>query len=359
MAFWYKSVETLIDDFFEALKESGSKFAQARKGSRVYFLARAVAVLVSRGYVVLQSLLDAFFVSTSEGDDLRRRVRDDGMEVYDGDYAYGSVIAYAPAGRTPSIAANERFFANDPTLQFRTLQSATLGPVPTMIPIRAIEVGSKHNLSAGTELFSSRADLAGAKFLVSYNLPVNGQPQGDLTGGKDPETDLQIKERYPKFKRSQARAVRFAVDAALRDIPGINLVELRNGVPAPGYFTVLLGNDPSEWTDALRQTLEAALDEWASLGYGYEVRFLEKKTVNVEVNALIGDASVAPAAIAAAIQAIGTLKQGQTLYRSEIVRVGKIAGVSNLTVVSPAADVVADAAQTLKIGTVKVNPTYE
>ncbi len=364
MPFPFLTITEIVDDFFQSLKDSGSRLGNAQEGSRIYFIARAIGAVVSKGYSALQIIASEFYVATSAGQSLRRRVQDFNMIPDPGELAAGAVIAVAPVGQIATLTAGETLYASDRSIQFEVLQDAVLGSLPTHIPVIAREVGSKHNLPAGAPLSSDRAELKGASILVSYNPPVNGLPDGPMRGGRAAETDEEIRARFPLHLKSFARGVGYAVLAALKNVPGLRVVNLRNADPVPGYFTIVTGNDANELTPELRAGTNLMLEQWAALGYGFEFETLERRPVAIEVRVTVNDRTVGLAVyesqVAQAVtDSITRMIQGESLYRSEIIRAGKVPGVVNIEVLKPTTDVIVSASEVVIAESVVVRADYQ
>ncbi len=367
MALQFPGINDVLADFFKTLEDDNSRLAKAPKMSLVYGIAKGVSAVVSRCYSRLSDLYTGFFVSRSSGDQLVARLEDSKLYPFKGDRAYGGVMVSSPTGVSMSIAAGDILFGEDTTIRFEVLQGTTFGATPVHLPIIAQVVGQKCNLEAGTPLYSSNPGLTGAKFQVSFNTPVNGKPSGRLQGGKNPETDQELKTRYASHWKGMARGVEFAVEAALKNIPTIQIAEIKNATPAPGYFTVILANSPAELGDGLRDSIEAVLAEYASLGFGYVIDSLTQRVVNIEVELRVDpeyDRSVGLSiyedrAMSALSDSISKLKQGQALNLTEIIRAVKVAGVSDVTVVTPTANVNALPSEIITAGEVNIHARYQ
>lgn len=365
MPFPTKTSDEVVAEFMQSLADQGSPLARAKPGSFVYFVARAVGGVVATGYRALNAVRQEFFVSLATGSALKRRVRDLGMEPDPGEFATGGVILSLPPGQTTTLPSGTVLYArSDRNLQFELLQTVTVDGTVRQVPVIATDVGDRFNLSAGTPLYANRTDMAEARVLVSSNAPLDGLiPDGELKGGRNPESDAEIKNRFPKYLKSFARGVGYAVLAALKSVPGLRPVAIKNAQPVPGYFTIVTGNDATELTDALRASAELVLDEWAAAGFGFEFETLQRRRVTIEVTATVSDPGVSLAtyesAIAAAIlAAVDALEQGDSLYRSEIVRAGKLKGVSDLEVLQPASSVLANPTELIVADGVVVHATY-
>jgi hypothetical protein len=359
---YFKSFKQIFQEMGDALVADGSPATDRRVGALTGALLTACASALSMGWLGLAELYNMFFVNLSTGTSLRRRVIDLGMVPNPGNYATGSVLVF-PLDNTVTGTVPVGTLLTGPNGQSFQVQTAVaIGHPFTVVPVTCTTVGVNSNLGAGTVLTPSNISGDRLLFKVGTGLDVAGNVIGDLAFGRDPETDAEIKKRFPDYLVNLSRCTLGAVRRALLDTPGVYNLVLQNAKPVPGWMTISVTSATNDFPASLVTAIQATMDQFAAAGYGYLLKPVTRRAVDVSVAVTATDSTVSPSVIRAQVSAaIKSLTQdlqaGRSIYVEEIVKAGYIDGLSYFRVMTPG-DTVAQPQEILAIGTVTVAVSY-
>ena len=359
MAFTPKTIEELIDDAIFSVAKTGGPLNDFTVGSINYTLLRALASVLSRGYVDMQEAINASFLATATGDYLTRHVADFGLTRSAGTYSEGAVIAIAKTGATPfTMVPGSVQFIETNKLYVNTTQ-VTLTPPYTLVPIKATKVGNAYDLPAGTILKDYKGLLDSQwQFAVGTDgFNAQYKPIGSLRGGSDPETDAMLRLRFRQYINSLSRSTESAVRAAVGTVPDVASYQLVEFDPGVGWFTVYVDDGADVVNPATLSAVDTALRNSKALGIAYKVKPMVKQFVDMEIQLRIdGNYPAQPIIDTAKTTIRNTLAAynfGDELTLAQIIAACKgpnSNGVIDVNIIAPTANVVPNASTALRAG---------
>jgi uncharacterized phage protein gp47/JayE len=362
MSVTVKNFPTILSDLKASMVTNGSRFTDLEVGSRIYALLTAVASGLSEGWMTLADVQDVYYVTTASGVDLDRRVEDVGLRRNPGTKASGGVLAYSSVPIT--IPNGTILKLADGSVMMEVIQTKTITPPFTSLPVVVTEVGTKGNLAAGTNLLDYLNAYQSITFKVgSLGVDEDDVPIGRLSGGTNKESDSALRARFVDYLKSLSRSTLRSVRAALLQITGIGSLVLENATPVPGYVTISLSDGTGSISESLAAAVAEVMDEYAAAGIGYVLKSIDRREFAIEVTVFTKDITLSPASIQAAVSSKLTelgqnLALGDSVYRSELIYAAFIDGLENVTVQQPATDQIAEPSELLGISSIVVNVQY-
>lgn len=363
MAFTFKTFTDIFTDIENSLGSNNSALSDLNTGSLMQVFVRSVTSAISLGWIGLAQLRELFYINSSSGTDLDRRVGDFGMIRNPGSFATGSILFY-PLSSGQSVTKGDRIPSIDGTLTYEILNTTPIVASPTAVATVAISVGSAYNLPSGTKLASPNNNL---QAVVGSALDNSNIPTGAISGGVDQETDDQMKVRFVDYLKSLSRGTKLAILQALRGTPGIGNVIVEEATPIPGWITVtaadVIGNLPQQTKDKVVQVLT----DWGVAGMGYIIKSVTRTNYVVDVTVYatedpaINKSDIEAAVVAKLTQDLGGLNLGQAVYTSFINKSAFMDGfgISYVVVNSPIAPgVTAAPGELLNAQTITVRVVY-
>jgi uncharacterized phage protein gp47/JayE len=362
MAIVPKTVEEIIDDITTALVDQYAISSDVGQGTVLGALVRSFAAPLASLWADLTVVERDSNLATAEGESLDLLVNTFGMSRVTGAYSEGSVVARPKApSNVGNVVAGSYFVYGDLVLE--VLESVALMAPYSIIPVRSGTPGSAFNLPANTPLLSTN-DTLNAQFTFAVGSGLNGQgtPTGGMSGGTDTELDTELRQRFANFLQSLTRATYQAVLQALQSIPELTSVSLLDVTPMPGFISVYIddGSSSTVVSDEIKAIIESTLLDWRAAGIGVRIYMLDKVVDPVVLNITVDPTSVPADVQQAARQSIIALlagyAQGQPLYLSKLVDTAfNVAGVLDVKVLSPAADIIVGTHQAYRPSSVTVN----
>ena len=283
------------------------------------------------------------YVSSAEGVSLDRKCQDIGIMRQLATRATGT-IQFSGADGTQIFEGFEVQTATG--IVFRTTTATTISGALARADIEAVDAGVAGNVGAGA---ISR--------MVRPQAGVTGVTNPDPTsGGRDTETDAQLRERYVRSVSKPGGASAAAIEAALLDIEGVLDAVVRQnvtletdpatGIPPKAIAPIVWGGDADEIADTLYTVKPAGIQCWGedevheitdSRGVTHTIGFNRPDIVTVNVAAVL---SVDPAAfppngstlVAAAIEGyLSGLALGEdVIYIRLISRIHSVPGIIDI-----------------------------
>lgn len=229
---------------------------------------------------------------------------------------------------------------------FRTTTATTISGGLALAEIEAVVPGASGNVGAGA---ISR--------MVRPQAGVTGVTNPDPTsGGRDTETDAQLRERYVRSVSKPGGASAAAIEAALLDIEGVLDAVVRQnvtletdpatGIPPKAIAPIVWGGDADEIADTLYTVKPAGIQCWGedevheitdSRGETHIIGFNRPDLVTVNVSAtLTVDAAIFPPdgddLVGAAIEGyLSGLALGEdVIYTRIISRIHSVPGIIDI-----------------------------
>ncbi len=283
------------------------------------------------------------YVSSAEGVSLDRKCQDIGIMRQLATRATGT-IQFSGADGTQIF---ERFEVQTATgIVFRTTTATTISGGLARAEIEAVVPGASGNVGAGA---ISR--------MVRPQAGVTGVTNPDPTsGGRDTETDAQLRERYVRSVSKPGGASAAAIEAALLDIEGVLDAVVRQnvtletdpatGIPPKAIAPIVWGGDADRIVETLYTVKPAGIQCWGedevreitdSRGETHIIGFNRPDLVTVNVSAtLTVDAAIFPPdgddLVGAAIEGyLSGLALGEdVIYTRIISRIHSVPGIIDI-----------------------------
>lgn len=298
------------------------------------------------GQEILQQVLlwhrDTFF-RTAEGDGLDRLVEDHlGFRRQEGVGALGRVRfsrpqanagdILIPAGAIVRTVAGTRFLTTADTL---------LIGLSTEAEVRAEEIGPAGNVQAETvvRLVTPLPDSS-----ISVTNPER------MSGGRERETDAQLRERAQLFYETLSRGTLQALEFAARTVPGVALAVADDTQVPPRLY---IADVTSSANSALAAQVAAVLPKYRAAGIpvGVFPASAVDQPIEVTVQFSAGGNSLPTRQqiVEAVVRAVNGLAIGEALHPARVIgAVMSIAGVSNCDLSNPAGSVIPTPEQVLR-----------
>lgn len=342
-----KTFKEILQTMFNAVV--GSTLSDFNIGSVTRTVLEAVASAIEEAYMYLYKFVLKFFISTSEGEWLDRRLEDLGMTRKLGSMAFGIITigrdAASPIGISIPVGT---VFEADNGAQFATTELATLpvGGISVNVSARAVAKGSNANLAAGTELKQIGVAISGIDWAKVV----------EMTGGMDDETDEEYRNRVPAYFESLGRATEGAIKYAAMTVSGVTGVTVRANYPTKGWFTVYLD---SSVDDTLLAAVKEKIDEYRGFCIQYTIERAVRVGVDIKmsINVLSGSDEVLTrqGVITALTDLVANLEMGEPLYIATIIQTAmNVAGVENVKLTEPTTDTVPEENEILQPDSVEV-----
>ena len=367
MAFNFKSFSDIYNDIVGSLRAQNSKLTDMNQGSRLYGLTRAFTSSLSLGWIGLAELKSLFFVQSSFGEDLDKKIADFGMTRNPGSYATGSILVY-PDVAGKSVTLGDRISNADGNILFDVLTTTEIEFPYTSVPVVAASVGAEYNLPAGTTLFGLGGGLESMTLIVASNgLDVEGNPTGAISGGVSKESDDEVKARFIDYLKSLARGTRIAIEQALKGTPGVGSVIVEEAKPVPGWITVTVSDTFGELPITLQTAIEQTLTDWGVAGMGYVIQPIARKEFSITVTVYVNDQTLnrnlIESAVADSINArFSSMQLGESarvglMYKSAIPD-SLTNAITNVVITEPTQDIPAEPNELLGLDRIQVNVIY-
>lgn len=193
----FKDYEQARDDMI-AKASSASALTDWSPGTPNLALLEAVATGLAGGYHTMQQLMETHFITTA-GLDYLKLYADELDAAWDaGAEASGVILCSrsSPAPFSENIPAGTRFRTLDGKIEVETTQDRILaqGETQVSVPAMVTTVGTAGMLKTGTELKVFGVSVG---LVESINVAAPG-----FTGGRDPETAEQLRQRLLLIRRS-------------------------------------------------------------------------------------------------------------------------------------------------------------
>ena len=283
------------------------------------------------------------YVSSAEGVSLDRKCQDIGIMRQLATRATGT-IQFSGADGTQIFEGFEVQTATG--IMFRTTSATTISGGLARAEIEAVVPGASGNVGAGA---ISR--------MVRPQAGVTGVTNLDPTsGGRDTETDAQLRARYHRSVSKPGGSSPSAIEAALLDIEGVLDAKVRQntkmvtdpetGIPPKAIAPIVWGGDPEEIVATLVRVKPGGIQCWGedevheitdSRGVSHTIGFNRPDLVTVNVSAtLTVDAAIFPpdgdAQVGAAIEGyLSGLALGEdVIYTRIISRIHSVPGIIDI-----------------------------
>lgn len=336
----FKQFKDILKDLFEYVG-AGNKLTDFNVGSASRTILEAVAAIVEELWYMLQFFVAKFFLDTSQGEWIDRRLNDLGMPRIEGSAAYGLITAGRDSPSPMSILISAGTIFQDLTgeLQYITQKDAILniGDSSVDIEAQAADVGSAYN------------DLPPGTVLKQAGIAISGLEWGKIKlmgGGADIESDEDYVNRVPDYLDSLSRGTGPAISYIASTVKGVKSVTLKENYPSKGWFTIYIDDGSGVANETLLQSVRAVLEDYRAFTVHYIVASAKLKDFSAELQVIysadVKDADAVRLAVQKAIvKYVNALKMAHPLYLADLIYLARaIDGVENVRVIAPFEDIV-------------------
>lgn len=262
----FKSFDQILSEMIADLEAKGTRLTDMNPGSVIRTLLEVAAAKFDEGHYLAERIINLFFVLTTTGQYLDRRVAERGITRKAGTKAAGSITASrsTPAPFGQLIPKGTTFETEDHAVQVSTTTDATMaqGTNSVTIPVEAVSVGKAGNLQAGTTLKQVGVAVSLIE-MVAVAAP-------GMASGTDTETDNDLRSRYltvirlPGTSGNKADYIKWALEVT--GTGGVYVQPLWNGRGTVKLY--LLGTDKTPAPQAVVDAVQAYIDPNPELGEG-------------------------------------------------------------------------------------------
>lgn len=272
------TLENIKQQMVEAL---GDKVSGA-EGSFVNNMLSPVAYQLWLAYQEFNKLLDIMFMDTSDGEYVKRRCDEEGIEWRKGTPATGELTFYGAAG---TVIPSGTIVQTEDGLQYTTLDTVSIINQSATVPAESLDDGSRYNVQANT-INTMIVNIAGIANLT------NAAP---FTGGTDEESIDSLKERYYLKKRESPASgnvtdyIKWATE-----VPGVGnakIYPLWNGNGT--VKVVLVGNNNAPVDNGTITAVEQHIEEVRPIGANVTVIGAQQVPISVSAAVFLDGASLA------------------------------------------------------------------
>lgn len=280
-----KSIEDITREIIQNF-DSSENSIDTQPGSDVHTLIRAIATVQSEQQREIEKGLEKVSVTEAKGEDLDNWAASFYLSRREGNKSQGNVMALSEKKKT--IPSGTILIDLETGLKFQTTAKKNLNSfIEKTIPIQADKNNQLHNLPAGTELFSE--EFSNVQFIVGEYRESSGELCGNLSGGRQLESDEQLRSRVISRLVNQKTNSSYSLKAILLAEPDVAWVDTET--PLPGFVIV--------WIDPINPITEDRLNYFRTLvrlnraaGVISEVKTVNKRELNFSINAFINQSEI-------------------------------------------------------------------
>lgn len=301
-------------------------------GSIVRSTLETVSIFIEYLQFLVETIFRSFYVDTAEGEDLKNRVRDFGMEAKNSVFArdiqtFGrnspaesTFIIYAgnTVSTQPDVFGNTINYNIDYDITFVSGAMTATGYVTCQV------AGVVGNCPTGT-ITNIPTTISGVDYTTNL-VP--------FSNGASAETDDQIRKRLPIHLNGLQKGNRYGIESDVYDIDGITFVKLEKNNPTNGVITVYVANESGIVSSEQLSQIQDAIESSVTFGIEYSVVTPVVEYVTIELDAEIDtenyiEESVKTLMIAAIDEKVRT-NPNSDLFIYDIILAATIVGVSNI-----------------------------
>lgn len=347
-----RTIDSILSNMRDSLEESNSDLASFPEYGNLYAIFRAVAGSILEQDAKIDSINSNLFLNTAAGEALDFKANEFNLIRNKGVSASGSIIAL---GTPTTIPSSTILTDNQTGLQFRVESDIKIISNRAFGTISCTEYTELGNLKAGTELFNSV--FSSVKFIIgtSFN-NISNNYTGNLEGGRQKETDDDLKYRLLNTIQSLSLSNLQALTIKAQSIQGLNKVSIIENDPSLGYITVYVNNTESRFLSILKNELELI----KPIGTALIIKNFNNVPVNIDIAVEILNSSIKNEIenrIQLNIQEyIRNLNNNSILTREALAsNILKISGVSNVNIVTPTSNITIRQNEILNLNTLNIS----
>jgi len=301
-------------------------------GSIIRSVLETTAIFVEYLQFLIETVFRSFYTDTAEGQDLKNRIADFGME----------------ANEAVAARGIQTFSRNTPaTESFTIFTGTTVSTEPDVF-------GNTINYDVEFDIPFVSGAISATGYVVCQVTGANGNcPSGAITNipttisgidsttnalpfsnGAEAETDDQIRRRIPVHLNGLQKGNRYGIESDIYDIDGITFVKLEKNIPTNGTITVYVSNESGIISAEQLDLIEDAISSSVSFGIEYSVVTPIVEYVVISLDAEIDtenyiESSVKSLIIESIAEKVRT-NPNSDLFIYDIILAATIVGVSNV-----------------------------
>lgn len=262
----FKSFEQILSDMLAELASKGTKLTDMNPGSVIRTIMEVAALKFDEGHYLAEQIINLFFVSTTSGEYLTRRVAERGIIPDAGQKATGTALASrtTPAPFGQLLPKGTIYETEDHTVQVITTADATLdlGATSVSLSLDAVSVGQAGNLQVGTVL-----KQVGVAINLIETVTVS---EPGMSGGIEEESEEDLRNKYltvirlPGTSGNKADYIKWALEVT--GVGGVYVHPLWNGRGTVKLS--LLGTDKTPSSQAVVDAVQEYIDPDPAQGEG-------------------------------------------------------------------------------------------
>lgn len=327
-----RTIEDLISSFREGLNSISSPLSNFSRYSNVYVLARALAYPILSKQAEFEITKASLFVNTATGKDLDDRAFEYGVTRMPGSNSSGSILL---SGVITSIPEGTILSTANGKFQFKLTRSILANS--TSSTIESLYTGIAYNLEAGTRLYSS---LYPNIIINIGSLKQGSRFTGDLVGGKETETDSELRARLKKYISARNIGSLYSLPVVLGNKFPTTKILLYEDVAYPGLFTLYVDSKDLK----LINEIDKEVVRIKPAGSKYSISPINYTPVYFSVQITVCDScnvSIAVASVKSTINRILTSKVfNQPITLREIqIALASIRDITSITILNPTSDI--------------------
>jgi len=330
--------ERIIYKFSEILSRMTTRLSTTTSisdftpGSIIRSVLETTAIFIEYLQFLIESVFRSFYIDTAEGQDLRNRIEDFGME----------------ANREVFARGIQTFISNEPaTESFTIFSGTTVSTEPDVF-------GNTINYDVEFDITFVSGAVSATGYIVCQTPGINGNcPTGAITNiqttisgvdsttnlvafsnGASAETDDQIRKRVPVYLNGLQKGNRYGIESDIYDIDGITFVRLEKNNPTDGTITVYVSNESGIISAEQFELIEDVIEDSVAFGIEYSVVTPVVEYVTISLDAEIDtenyiESSVKSIIIESIAEKVRT-NPNSDLFIYDIILAATITGVSNV-----------------------------
>lgn len=322
MTFYYKNREELVRDVINQLMLTLPPNTDYSTGEPLRTIVEAVMHELELQYWQMEQVYNSGFIDTAAGDDLDKLVKLLGVYRNTGVKSIGVAEFYrqTPASEDYFIEAGTLVStlpnSEGETFTFETIGNAMIkvGEYNTLVPIQALEPGSKYNLAPNTITIINTPPI-GVESVINR--------QG-TDGGFDIESDESLRERAENKLEATGLGTVGALTYHLSNIPLIEKVQVYEMLRGIGTVDIIVLADSIPMPADLFKECQRVTDETRAAGI--DVVVYEPNVIYIDVDAVLsmeGKFEVETFELEAIKQVdkyVNNLNTGQTMILNQLER---------------------------------------
>lgn len=339
MPYTPRDIDTLIQEMNLALINQNSPLSDISEGSVISSILRAVASTHQKQELSTLEVADSYFLTTSSGADLNLKAGDVGLQRKSGSVSSGSVLSISQEG---SLYVSNSILLTDPVsgIQIKIVNGANTTittDTETRLQVQSVAEGERSNLPAGTRLITPL--LPSATFVVGSHRTTTGVLCGDMTGGRNPESNAELRQRIRNTTINNRGTTEEALRNTLLQDPSVSWVSVLSSrgiaqawVDSPD---ILSSSDKNR----LLQTLEIVKPAGILIALNQATRELVDINVLIKPTKSVNLQSLTDQVIGLIKTYLQELQLGKPFVREEITnQVFRLNGVVEASVLKPTVD---------------------